>query len=614
MAFLGAPLVPLARPLRRGRTSPQRPRQLPQPSMHAATEPGAAPGAQPRRRPRRTRGPSVFLRAQQLASRGYFDRARGLLRAHVTEHGDDARAWLALAKMQAGARSLAVFAEGAAQCPRSVHLLHAYAVECGRAGRLADARRLFRSCLDLAPGDGVVWQAFALLEERNGEPSRAEALFATGVEHDPDNASLWSAWGAMAQRRRDHESAVPRFAAAVRCAPRDVRTLQMWAISAEKLGDFPESRSLFERALDADPSSVPTLQAFALFCARRRRFDRARELFKAAIDADPGHAAAFHAWAQMERQEGNFADARSLFDQGVRADPLSAPMLRAWAAMELDLGHIDKSSTWRVPGSKARGHRRSRQPARRPPKGKEEPERRRQLTDVGENLRMLRLLIERRSDEDVSTVMQWLHRRAEDDRELKNVLVERSGDDARVLRDWVGRRSEEDVSAFKRWVEDRYESDRSIGVYIFNWDVPAARKETVPVPVPVEEPVEDETPQEWFRLAETPVQSLAEADRELFTSEERMDYIRGVYFMGQIASSFADRAALVFVLGTLTLGLIGFSAHLEDLGYSPAGDQTAPEGVVEIAPPSGVDAYMYKEGGPDLEEVATAGGTLRKSN
>jgi len=575
-----------ATPVAIGRT-PHRPTHLCVTPV-SARQNAPAPQQPPRRVRRRKRGgENLVTRARRIARRGDRDKALEILRTHVTEVPSNARAWLALAQLEyRNEAALKVFADGAAHCPTSIHLLHAWAVRAGRSGAIHESRRLFRACLRMAPNDGVVWQAYAILEEKSHDIALARALFAAGAERCPMSVDLWCARGALERRAGCHEDAVRYLKAAAAVLPTHAPSLLMWALSLEKIDDFVGSKQVFERAILANPRSVPCLQAFALFNSRRGDVERARELFTAAAEINPKHAPVWHAWATMEKTQGNTGRARELFDIGVEADPQSVPMLSSWATMELELGHIDADRTWSA------GNRRHRQ-------------------GVGEKLHMLRLLLDRRSSEDVSTVMQWLDRRSKEDRDLYDTITERKDSDTRLVRDWIARRSQEDIDAFTNWVGDRYERDRQIGTYIFNWDIPKLDK-TRSAPVKVKGagmPVSAvPVPQEWYMMEIVPEESLQAADERYWYNESPVDYAEGVYFMGQIAHSVANRAALVFALGTISLALVGISAELDHLGYSPAGVEQTEED--DITPPTGVDAYLYDT--LDEDALSTAGGTISK--
>lgn len=539
---------------------------------------------------------SHYVRAMQLVTRRDKRPARNLFRSVTQECPNDGRFWLAWAQMEqkTGNMSAArkIFADGVAANPGNVRLLHAWAVAEDRASSPDAARRLFQRCIDIDPNDGLVWQCLALLEERCGNTSAARAAFQQGVEADETNLFLWSAWGVLEYRHDNFEKSASLFERAIQIDPKHVQTCQAYALTTEKLGQLEKSQQLFRQALQANPRSVPTYQAYALFEARRGNFDVARDYFQKGIEIDPTHAPLWHAWAKMEQQEECFATARELFQRGVSAAPDNKPLLRAWAQMELQLGHIDKSLNWRVPASFA-GVGKSAPKQRR---GKQPPSER-QMSTVAENLMMLRLMIERKTDDDLKTVMTWLDGRANADRKLYNALAERQSNDVRTVREWVERRSAGDIESFKSWLDDRYEKDRRVGVYLFNWDIPPLVQPTSsPVPV-ISNPSK---PLEWLKLKEEPVRTLQSGDEEVYYDNEVVDYIDGVYFFGSVAEGLVDRAALFFLLGALSLLLIGASARLGTLGYSPAGEQSGNSKNVTVPPPpSGVDAHLYEDGGAD---------------
>lgn len=539
------------------------------------------------RNPPASASQSEYDRALQLSTRRNKRAARDVFRSATRAYPKDGRLWLSWAQMEqrigdmTAART--IFADGVDANPNNVRLLHAWAVAEDRASCPHAARRLFLRCLDLAPADGLVWQGLALLEEKCGDTPAARDTFQRGTLADDCNASLWSAWGVLEHRHQNWQKAADLFERAIELDPRHARTFQAYAITAEKLEHFDKSYALFREALRINPLSAPTHQAFALFEARRGRPEAARGLFQKGLEQDDTHAPIWHAWAVMEQQLGRHDVARELFQKGVSAAPDSTAMLRAWARMELELGHIDSSQDWRVPrgGYKSKLNTRQKKGAHTT----------KQISAVAENLMMLRLIIERKSDEDVKTVMKWLDRRSNADRQLYDVLAERQSNDVRIIREWVERRSAGDIQAFKNWLDDRYEKDRRIGVYVFNWNIPPLTPN--PPMTATEKPVE------WLHLKSQPSKSLQSFDEEMYFGDDAVDYADGLHYVGRVAGGLIDRAALVFCLGAMSVLLIGASVRLQTLGYSPAGDQaSSTETSTEaVPPPSGVDAYLYKEGG-----------------
>lgn len=557
-----------------------------------------------RRQPHRSL--SIVSRAAHLSQRGDFSRARRMLEDVVTASPHDTRAWLALAKTETRAgktnRATLVLERACATNPRCVHLVHALGRLQEDKGAYELARQHYKTCIDIRKDDGLAWQSLAILSEREGRIEDARRLFHEGSENAPRSAHLWSAWGVLEHRTGNHDRACELLERAYSLDPKHTRTLQAWAIAEEKRGRYVDAKKLFRQALREDPQSVPTLQAYALMEARRGELDTARELFQEGLGVDPSHAAILHAWATMEARAGNFEMARDIFDRGVSAAPESTAMLRAWASMELELGHIDKSTGWTVPPGTGRNSgfaRRARSGKRRNPK----------LLAVGENLRMLRRLVERRSDEDLKTVMKWIEGRAKAERDLAEKVASRGESDLRRVLEWTERRGEADVSAFKDFLEDRYERDRLIAVYLFNLDIPPLPKSMNPtVPSDITQNADKAegysrpppVPQEWYVLDERPSSGLDDFDRELHESgyNALTEKIAGIEFLGEISERLATRTAVTLALGSLSLLLVGCFAYFDAKGYT-----TTPEDVFfpELPPPTGVDARLTQYTPEEIE-------------
>lgn len=556
------------------------------------------------------RSESTLSRANTLLSRGDFNRARRILRELVRRSSADTRAWLALGKLEcrAGALDTArqVFRTACEHNPDCVHLFHSWAGLEERSGDPDRAKCLYEKCLEINLSDGLAWQSLALLEEKLGNTEEARRRFERGSRAAPSNAHLWSAWGVLEQRHENYDKACRLFEKAVSIEPRHVRSIQSWAIAEEKRGHPEDAESLFKRALTIDPLSAPTYQAYALMEARRNNIQRARQLFSKGIDIDRNHAAILHAWATMEAKAENFDEARRIFDLGVRAAPNSTPMLRAWAAMELELGHIDESNDWTVPRNARSKNPYSRRSGPHGSRNTAYSHQQKQLSLVGENLQMLRRLIERRSDEDLRTVMKWIERRANEERNLKEKFTARGQSDARKVLEWAEKRGEVDVAAFKEFIDERYKRDRLIGVYMLNLSIPSLAQKRqarqvasdgLSVATVSAAASSDPKPQEWFVLDEPPRMTLHKFDQELYQqeanaiSERRREILEGIEFLSNIGDHLAKRSALVLLLCSLTLVLTGTFAYLELNGYSPADVESSAE---NIAQPSGVDAYLLE--------------------
>jgi len=450
-----------------------------------------------------------------------------------------------------------IFERGVKVDPNNKHLFHAWAVFEERCGNVTKARELFERCIEADPGDGVSWQSYALLEERQGNLQDAEELMRRGLEKDPHNPFLLQAKGVLLSRKCQWKEAIHMFEKAVAVRNDYYQAWQAMAVAHGKLGNIQDALSCFESALKICPSSVPTYQAYAMFEAECGNYEHARQLFQRGSELDPSHAPIFHAWAKLEEGIGNIDKARELYEKGFRHSPQSLAILRGWTLLERRLGHLPDTQEWKVMNA---SHM--------------------EMNHLGEKLRMLGKMVERKSESDIRTVLEWLASRAKNDQNLRIILQQRGKQDLRKVLQWAERRSTEDIRLFMEWFNERYEEDRSVAALLFGWELPKRTKESVP-----------QAPPEWYFVSKLP-KSLSEGDDLCYyQSNLSVDYCKLVYFLGGFADRVSSRVAQVTTLIGLTALLLLGSLHF---GVLETPEQSE---LVDILPyPTNIDNVRSLEG------------------
>ncbi|GJQ15427.1 hypothetical protein GpartN1_g7218.t1 [Galdieria partita] len=379
-----------------------------------------------------------FTQAMSEQRKGLTSKARESFQRSMKKNPGDVRIYVAWSKLelQEGrteqARRLLLAAEEIDD--RSAHVLCALAILEEKLGRIGRAREIFRRCVDLDPRDGVAWQAYALFETRQGKDNEAREIFCRGVQYASKCAYLWQAWGVWEQKKGKLREATDKFRLATAADPNHCPSWQAWAIAEEKLGNSEFARELFEKALQVDPHSAPTFQAYGLLECRQGNRERARMLFKRGLQVNPQHSHLLHAWAQLEESAGNFEFARQLYDWGVKSEfPKCQVTLKSWLKMEISLGYFDESM------SKLLNFRST-------------------ARQVLEELRIMRKLLESRSEADIHLFMQWLSNRAQEDQQIWARIRSRSETEGRKIQKWIERRSSEDIKAFYNWLQNNHSS------------------------------------------------------------------------------------------------------------------------------------------------------------
>lgn len=318
----------------------------------------------------------MYENAKELQRTGDIHAARSLFRDCLALDRSDAHSWLALAllearkgglvlyekspspvniqtpseKQETGSKSVqaarAIFKEAITECPKSVHLLQAWAVLELRCGNREAARNLFEKGLALQPDNAYVCQAWGLLEQRVGNTEKARDLFARSVELRP-NPEVCAAWAVLEAREGNIHSARQLYrqglnASKSNSAYSSATIYRSWAEMEERVGDLPEARQMLTKAITSQPRMTEAYVALAMLEARRGGTVRAVELMRAAASLSPKPpASVFNCWAQIEATWcGQNEKARALLEKGHKLHPNDPALLQTLGILEEKAGNI----------------------------------------------------------------------------------------------------------------------------------------------------------------------------------------------------------------------------------------------------------------------------------
>eukprot|EP00871_Galdieria_phlegrea_P003256 jgi/Galph1/3931/GphlegSOOS_G2597.1 len=499
-----------------------------------------------------TRGMEELKRKNTKVARQLFKQCAESHEVSLDLRGKSFLSWARLESQQGNweeARN--IFRKGMETDTCNKHLLHAWAVLEERCGQIDRARQLFQQCIDIDPSDGISWQSYALLEERQGNTEKAEELFKEGLERDPHNHYLLQAWAVLLSRKGQWKQAIDLFQRATEIEPNYYQAWQAMAVAHGKLGNREDAKECFQVAIQLNPSSVPSYQAYALFEAEDGNYEHARMLFQKGSELDPSHAPIFHAWAILEESLGNIEKARELFEKGFYYSPQSLAMLRGWTRMEQRLGHLPNTTEWKITDQSPI-----------------------EMTGLGEKLRILGKMVERRSEADVRMVLEWLSKKSKNDQYLRELVQQKGIQEWKNIFQWAERRSSEDIRSFMKWFNDRYEEDRQVAAFILGWQLPPRRKEQL---IP-----------EWSFIGQVP-KTLTQGDELCYyQSNSNIDYCRCVYFLGGFVNHLSNRMAQLTALIGLSAILMFLSLHLGVL------NMPTESVLVTVPEPTGVDAPILQ--------------------
>ena len=311
---------------------------------------------------RATGGENAFLWqawAVLEARRGDPGRARQLYDAATVADKRHAAAWHGWGMLEKRCgnfqRARDLFTTGLRLVPDSQpkeFLYQSLGVMAAERGRADEARAHFAAGARTPSGrrSPALWQAWALLEQRQARPECARLLYQRALAASPKNRHTWLAWAALEAQLGFAARARELFRQGAALNPRDAALLQAWARFEAASGRLATARALFERAARADPRHQPVWQAWGVTEATAGQQEAARQLFQRGVWADPTSkdaAKCFQAWGVLEERAGDTSLARQLYRAALKLDPASVPTWQAWAQMEERLGAVQRAQELR---------------------------------------------------------------------------------------------------------------------------------------------------------------------------------------------------------------------------------------------------------------------------
>jgi crooked neck len=172
------------------------------------------------------------------------------------------------------------------------------------------ARELFERAAQVAPKSVPILHAWALMEKEERNVPRARELFERATQADPQDAHAWQAWALMEKEERNVPRARELFERAAQADPKNAPTWQAWALMEEDESIPGEADRLFQRAIQASRQARNRWWESWAYCdwakAYKRRGDSESALqnFRLAVQAEPRDSFAHAYLADMASQMG----------------------------------------------------------------------------------------------------------------------------------------------------------------------------------------------------------------------------------------------------------------------------------------------------------------------
>ena len=205
--------------------------------------------------------------------------------------------------------------------PNSVEALDMIGRVDERLGDLREAAGMYRSAIDLAPGDVAARADLARLYALGGLANQALDLVRQGLLAHPDDADLLTVRGLARAALKDRGAARADAQRAVEVAPNNERALALLASLETLDGQAEEAADLLRTALMRVPASVDLRQILASLYTRLGETDRAAQQLQRVVALRPQDPIFRFQLALLYARAGRFADADRVFRNAIAASP-----------------------------------------------------------------------------------------------------------------------------------------------------------------------------------------------------------------------------------------------------------------------------------------------------
>ncbi|MBS0334878.1 MAG: tetratricopeptide repeat protein [Proteobacteria bacterium] len=216
-----------------------------------------------------------------------------------------------------------------------------------RAGRLAEAERVYHAVLDADPREPRALRNLALLWLQRNEPARALPLAQAATEAAPEEPAGWRAYARALGMNGRFEAAISVLETRLAEGPerRDLETAvrRAWATALLHAGDEAAATGQLRRVAELTPGDPDAHANLGRVLQRAGETEAALEVFRRALAIDPEHVVALAyagtALATLERSD----EAEPLLRRAIEVSPADEAAVRQLGAFLLRESRLDEA-------------------------------------------------------------------------------------------------------------------------------------------------------------------------------------------------------------------------------------------------------------------------------
>ena len=190
-----------------------------------------------------------------------------------------------------------------------------------RAGRLHDARDLYRRALDAGFRHADAYVNLAAIAERDGHLDEARDVLASAVRLNASDADAWNRLGLVEAHRNDLEAARRAFSQAIAHAADRAEPYYNLGVVERRTGNEAAAQARLQDAIARNPAYAEAHYELGTGFLLQHQPERALAAYRAALASRPEYAEALFGAARAELDLGKSAEARRDYERFVQVAP-----------------------------------------------------------------------------------------------------------------------------------------------------------------------------------------------------------------------------------------------------------------------------------------------------
>ncbi len=206
------------------------------------------------------------------------------------------------------------------------------AIALHRAGKLAQARRIYEGILAVDANHVKALHFLGVLHHQSGDPDQAIASIERALALDPDYADAHNNLGNIFRETNQLEAAFRAYRRVVELAPGHADGWNNLGVMLRSRAEYDEAQKAYGRAIELNPAHAAAWQNRGSLLARLDQIDVAAAAYRRVLELRPRDIAAYDALSRTLYRAGRVDEAVAVYHEWLHVDPNNAVALHMLAA------------------------------------------------------------------------------------------------------------------------------------------------------------------------------------------------------------------------------------------------------------------------------------------